>query len=165
MIVGDCQHSESVGEHQIADLEAEAGDRRSPDLQVRRDVLDDRTSSRPLGDQTENLVNSFQELATEPRPLLVEPDSSASSSSSASAENSMGSVTERAWNGLAHAPRATVGPDPRRTTPAARVAELLGPRGTDSVGVVVLVSIEAREEISGELGAAIRRKGQSITQE
>ncbi len=49
------------------------------------------------------------------------------SSSSASAENSMGSVTERAWRGLAHVPRATVVPDPRRTMHVVRVARVPSP--------------------------------------
>lgn len=43
--------------------------------------------------------------------------------------------------------------------------EFRRPRSTDSVGVVVLVPIEARKEVGGELGAAIRWKGQRITQE
>lgn len=49
------------------------------------------------------------------------------SSSSASAENSIGSVTERAWRGLAHVPRATVVPDPRRTVHVVRVARVPSP--------------------------------------
>ncbi len=45
-----------------------------------------------------------------------------SSSSSASAENSTGNVTERAWNGFAHEPRATVVPGPHRTMHAVHAA-------------------------------------------
>jgi hypothetical protein len=45
-----------------------------------------------------------------------------SSSSSASAENSTRNVTERAWNGFAHEPRATVVPGPHRTMHAVHAA-------------------------------------------
>ena len=48
-------------------------------------------------------------------------------SSSASADNSTGSVTERAWRGLAHVRRATVVPDPRRTKHVVRVARVPSP--------------------------------------
>lgn len=74
MIVGDRKNSESVIEHQISDVEAEARDGRPPKLKVRRNVLDDRTGSRPLGDHAENLVDCFQELAAEPWSLFIEPD-------------------------------------------------------------------------------------------
>lgn len=62
MSVGDRQNSDSVIEHQISDVEREARDGRSPNLEVRRTVLDARTGPGPFGDQTDGLVDRFQEL-------------------------------------------------------------------------------------------------------
>lgn len=52
----------------------------------------------------------------------------AASSSSASAENSIGNVTERGWNGSAHGPQATGGPDPLLTPHVERAVRVRPPR-------------------------------------
>lgn len=73
MVVDDGQDADSVVEDEVPQVKSKPRDRRSANLEVLRHVVDDRTCSRPLRDQTKRLIDRIQELVPQSWSLLIEP--------------------------------------------------------------------------------------------